>query len=145
MVPNDRCDLLYPGNPTLFCGGDIAETQRRRAISFSRLLTLYEKQADVSISSGLSTAIDEITSSGPAITSLSLHPTVATETGISLSSEPVIIVPTSTEDRLPLKYPTIGTVHLTKGFNYTRTAVANEVNTAIVTLGYTPCNCDDQI
>ncbi|KAI6774742.1 hypothetical protein HG530_001500 [Fusarium avenaceum] len=145
LVPNDRCDLLYPGNPTLFCGGDVAETQRRRAISFSRLLMLYEKQADVSISSGLSTATDEITSSGPAITSLALHTTVATETGISLSSEPVIVVPTSTEDRLPLTYPTIGTVHLTNGFNYTRTAVANEVNAAIVTLGYTPCNCDDQI
>lgn len=163
LVPNDRCDLLCPGDPTLFCGGNVGETQRRRAISSSRLLTLYEKQADVSISSGLSTATNEITSSGPAITSLSLNPTVATETGISLSSEPAIIIPTSTEDRLPLTYPTIGTVYLTKGFNYTRTAVANTVTTVTyitvhpknpgylitthvpVTLGYTPCNCDHQV
>ncbi|KIL86275.1 muc1-extracellular alpha- -glucan glucosidase [Fusarium avenaceum] len=129
LVPNDRCDLLCPGDPTLFCGGNVGETQRRRAISSRRLLTLYERQADVSISSGLSSATDEITSSGPAITSISLNPTVATETGISLSSEPVIIVPTSTEYRLPLTYPTIGTVHLTKGFNYTRTAAANTVTT----------------
>ncbi|KAG7413798.1 hypothetical protein Forpe1208_v008342 [Fusarium oxysporum f. sp. rapae] len=186
LVPDGMCDLLCPGDETLFCGGNIGDRLRRRAVPSDRLLTLY-KLSDLSSSSegtaasltattlpselssgsvdtsieGFSTMTDELPSVGTTITSRSLEPTLATET-----DKPTIAIPTSTEGRLPLPFPTIGpiqTVHWTKGVNYTRIAATSTVTSVAyitvhpsnpaylittyvaVTQGFIPCNCDNQV
>ncbi|KAH7209938.1 hypothetical protein DER44DRAFT_864616 [Fusarium oxysporum] len=187
LVVSDSCDLLCPGDPSLFCGGNVRRNVLRRSIPSDRLLTLYAAEDLISISSDLpisttkvaslsgttiqeaSSSVDEINSS-QALTSIPLESSLVApgiETTVPYRpSESTEGIPETTQDRLPIPFPTAGsirTMRYSQGFNYTRTATANTVTTMVyttvhpnnptllittqvaVTLGYEPCNCDHQV
>ncbi|KAJ4123174.1 hypothetical protein NW768_009702 [Fusarium equiseti] len=171
-VPDASCDLLCPGDTELFCGGTTSVTRRRRDISSNILLTLYAREdASSSLTAGVPTSAsaDDLSTgvaAGESGTSLVAEPISSTEDVL----QPTASETETTKARLPVGYPTAGpgympTMRWTKGYNITKTmaAPATTVTTVIyttvdrdhpdqlvttevaVTIGYTPCNCADQI
>lgn len=143
FVPDGTCNLLCPGDETLYCGGRIDKALPRRAIDANRLLTLYALD-DVTSSetniettqtgtlSSMSSPIrsGQFSSSEPAITDL--------ETSAALVSESdAIYEPTSIDEetsqlRFPIAFPTAGPItsmRWTTGLNYTRTMRAETITT----------------
>lgn len=157
-----RCDLRCPGDPTLFCGGDLRSEQKllHRAIAPNRLLTLYGKAASSSsesISSAPTTSSasslqttgtqnDETTSVSMSTSqysqtdsTYSLSPfTTKTAISMTLSTTQYIIEETTSESRLPASLPTETGFHtaystLTNGYAYTKTRFAETVTTVTYT------------
>ncbi|KAI8650063.1 WSC domain-containing protein [Fusarium sp. Ph1] len=164
LVQDGQCNLPCPGDPGLFCGGNVVN--RRRAVSADRLLTLY----------GLTQALDsssiEVVSSTsepliPSSLPPSLSPTSTVDIVPSLNPSSIEIpssIPPSDEtsvNNLPIPFPTQGPSP-PKGytFNVTQTIEATYANTVttvvyqtinpqdpeyltvtevVVTLGYYPC------
>ncbi|KAM0553346.1 hypothetical protein ACHAPJ_007359 [Fusarium lateritium] len=170
FVSTGNCDLPCPGDGGLFCGGTVNRRRRHRDISANILLTVYaaddvvsslSDDASRSISSGIS-EVGTLTVE-PGLISSSLEPVPS----IPDTSEPVDFDPQTTDDRLPIPFPTapgpFPTMRWTQGFNVTETKTATTVTTVVYTtvdlndptrlitteiaipIGYAPCNCAEQL
>ncbi|RSL74269.1 hypothetical protein CEP53_000355 [Fusarium sp. AF-6] len=168
LVQNGQCDLPCPGDPGLFCGGNVSN--RRRDVSPDRLLTLYGLTQALDSSS-----IEVIPSTSEPLIPSSLAPSISPTSPIdivpSLSSSIIDIpseIPSSippeeetSANNLPIPFPTQGPSP-PQGFtfNVTQTIDATFANTVttvvyqtinpqdpeyltvtevVVTLGYYPC------
>ncbi|KAM6505836.1 hypothetical protein FSOLCH5_014012 [Fusarium solani] len=164
LVQDGQCNLPCPGDPGLFCGGNVVN--RRRAVSADRLLTLYGL-----IQALDSSSIEVIPSTSepfiPSSLAPSLSPTSTVDIVPSLNPSSIEIpfsIPPSDEtsaNNLPIPFPTQGPSP-PKGytFNVTQTIEATYANTVttvvyqtinpqdpeyltvtevVVTLGYYPC------
>ncbi|KAJ4172626.1 hypothetical protein NW754_002828 [Fusarium falciforme] len=165
LVQDGQCDLLCPGDPGLFCGGNVVN--RRRAVSADRLLTLYGLIQVLDSSS-----IEVIPSTSepliPSSLAPSLSPTSTVDIVPSLNPSSIDIpssIPPSdgtSANNLPIPFPTQGSSP-PKGytFNITQTVEATYASTVttvvyqtinpqdpeyltvtevVITLGYYPCD-----
>ncbi|KAI8651528.1 hypothetical protein NCS55_01397900 [Fusarium keratoplasticum] len=164
LVQNGQCDLPCPGDPGLFCGGNVVN--RRRAVSSDRLLTLYALTQALDSSS-----IEVIPSTSEPLIPSSLAPSLPPTSTLDIvpSFDPSSIdipssIPPSEEtsaNNLPIPFPTQGPSP-PKGytFNVTQTVEATYASTVttvvyqtinpqdpeyltvtevVVTIGYYPC------
>lgn len=146
LVRNGQCDLPCPGDPGLFCGGNVVD--RRRAIPSDRLLTLYALTQAVDSSS-----IEVIPSTSEPLIPSSLEPG-ASPTSIvdivptfdpSSVEVPSSIPPSeeSTADNLPIPFPTQGPSP-PKGFTFNITQTVDATYTSTVTtVVYQTINAQD--
>ncbi|KAJ4181514.1 hypothetical protein NW755_011051 [Fusarium falciforme] len=165
LVQDGQCDLPCPGDPGLFCGGNVVN--RRRAVSVDRLLTLYGL-----IQALDSSSIEVIPSTSepliPSSLAPSLSPTSTVDIVPSLNPSSIDIpssIPPSdgtSANNLPIPFPTQGSSP-PKGytFNITQTVEATYASTVttvvyqtinpqdpeyltvtevVITLGYYPCD-----
>ncbi|CEI41863.1 unnamed protein product [Fusarium venenatum] len=174
LVLDASCNLRCPGGSGLFCGGTTSGTRRRRDISSNLLLTLYAAEDDSSsLAAGASTtaAAGELATGVTTEDSGTSSAAEPISSPVDLL-RPTASDTETTKARLPISFPTAGpsfmpTMRWTKGFNITKTAAAPASATAVttvmyttvdrddpnqlitaeiaVTMGYTPCNCADQI
>ncbi|KAL6352040.1 hypothetical protein LRP88_14853 [Fusarium phalaenopsidis] len=164
LVQDGQCNLPCPGDPGLFCGGNVVN--RRRAVSADRLLTLYGLTQALDSSS-----IEVVSSTSEPLIPSSLPPSLSPASTVdivpSLNPSSIEIpssIPPSDEtsvNNLPIPFPTQGPSP-PKGytFNVTQTIEATYANTVttvvyqtinpqdpeyltvtevVVTLGYYPC------
>ncbi|KAL2201854.1 hypothetical protein CC79DRAFT_1402170 [Sarocladium strictum] len=136
-VADERCDLVCPGDHSLFCG-NTGDGRRLfgRAVAATRLLTLYRQKVASVSSASLSTIVTD-SETVPAYdstitkTASAGHLTVSCSTASDETS-------TSTELAEMVTTVTYATINPTNPAGLITTCVS-------ITLLYSPCNCEHQL
>ncbi|KAI8711820.1 hypothetical protein NCS52_01446300 [Fusarium sp. LHS14.1] len=129
FVQNGQCDLPCPGDPGLFCGGNVVD--RHRAVAADRLLTLYALTQTVDSSS-----IEVISSTSepliPSFIAPSLSPT-STDDIVPIDIPSSISPPDETSaNDLPIAFPTQGPSP-PKGYTFNSTQTVDAIYASTVT------------